>query len=221
MFTDKNYRQSGIGAVAALAVLAILGIVGFTGWFVWHSNQTTNKINKQAVDASSPTSVPKITTFDDCAKHNGASLSADHTKVVCGSRDKQFSKPALAPVKLSSVSASAVHWSKLPASLQQFITDSWPKDCDPSETPPAVAYEQSATVQLASDNSSALAGIGCDGGSANILVYKSGAWKAVQHTQMAFGCQVLIDNNIPADLIATDGSGTCYDNSQIERAIIK
>ncbi|HVX24525.1 MAG TPA: hypothetical protein VG992_04265 [Candidatus Saccharimonadales bacterium] len=68
--------SKGFSAVESLLVLIIILLISFIGYYVWHTNQTVDKVNKQAVSELHPT----VTKRPACSGSNyqGVTYAAPH-----------------------------------------------------------------------------------------------------------------------------------------------
>lgn len=184
-------NQGGFAGIHVLVVVVVVTLIAGIGWFVWNGNENNKNTSKQDTAKTTET-VPNCT---------GSAISQ-----LCIER---------AP-------AEKTKFSKLPVELQAVVRATYAEQVPAClKNDQIVDYSGNVVdldVQYAPIGS-ATVGVGCDGGSAGLFAkdLKTGEWKFVEKTQLAFTCDAVFSNPVPKALLSFDHDAECVDGTEMQK----
>ncbi|HYH75154.1 MAG TPA: hypothetical protein VD735_04300 [Candidatus Saccharimonadales bacterium] len=185
-----RHNQAGFAGIQVVVAIVVAALIVATGWFVWNSRQDNkDSSNKSTARTKSEPSCTASSTSQYCIER----APAENTKL------------SKLPTELQTV-VKATYAQEVPACIKDGqIVDYYgkPEDLDAQYAPIG----------------SAIVGIGCDGVSAGLFAkdLKTGEWKFLETTQMAFSCDTVFNNPVPKALLSLGGGAQCFTDDTLQK----
>jgi len=173
-------NEDGFGVFEIISVIIIVVLLCVVGWLVY---------SRQHKSSSSTTAVTTTKQTHSTASSQPAAGTAQKASATV---EKNYST-----------------WNSVPGDMQTAILAAWqsqaPNGCPSSSYQSAAQNSVSTSTPLVTyGDQFMVAGVGCDGGAANMFVKTAGAWKDVASAQGMWNCSMIQQYDIPTALLQAE-----------------